>query len=74
MGIEIDLWKTLDLFSTMEYNVDGLFYDIHNHQLLSFSYNDFTQNGLRKINPDNNLENNRVKKLQKYFNQIKEDI
>lgn len=71
-GIEIDLWKTKDLFSAMEYNVDGLFYDISNNQLLSFSYNDFLENGLKKLNPENNIANGRVKKLQKYYNQIKQ--
>lgn len=59
----IDLWLTDDLFSSIEYNVDGLFFDLNNCSLISLTYDDFLKNGLRKVNDENNIENGRVKKL-----------
>lgn len=50
---------TKDLFSAIEYNLNGLFYDVSNHQILSFSYYDFLKNGIQKINSGNNIENGR---------------
>ena len=36
-GLEIDLWLSDDLFSAIQYNVDGLFYDLSNRALVSLS-------------------------------------
>lgn len=62
----IDLWLTKDLFSAMQYNVDGILYDVKNKRMISLTYNDFLKNGLREINPENNIDNGRVKKLLKF--------
>ena len=70
-GTEIDLWLTNDLFSAMEYNVDGLLFDVKNNSLLSLTFDDFIDNGLRKINNDNNIENGRIKKLIKFEKEFK---
>ena len=64
--IEIDLWLSEDLFSAIEYNVDGLFFDLTKNSLLSLTFNDFIDNGLRLINSNNNIENGREKKLIKF--------
>ncbi len=62
-GTSIDLWLTDDLFSSIEYNVDGLFFNLNNCSLISLTYDDFLKNGLRKVNDENNIENGRMKKL-----------
>ena len=49
-GMMIDLWKTTDLYTSVEYNIDGLFYDVANSQLIPFGYFDALENGLRKVN------------------------
>lgn len=63
---EIDLWLTEDLFSSMQYNVDGLYFDLRTNSLLSLTFDDFNKNGLKLINPENNIENGREKKLTKF--------
>ena len=63
---EIDLWLTEDLFSSMQYNVDGLYFDLRTNSLLSLTFDDFNKNGLKLINPDSNIENGREKKLVKF--------
>lgn len=72
--MEIDLWHTKDLFNSIEYNADGLLYDIENHQLISLTFDDFLKNGPRKINATNNLNNkshDRMLKLQKFHEELK---
>ena len=63
---EIDLWLAEDLFSSMQYNVDGWFFDLRTNSLLSLTFDDFNKNGLRLINAENNIENGREKKLIKF--------
>ncbi len=58
---EIDLWLAEDLFSSMQYNVDGLYFDLRTNSLLSLTFDDFNKNGLKLINSENNIENNREK-------------
>lgn len=60
-GVHVDLWASNDLFSAVQYNVDGLFFYLNN--LISFSFDDFVKNGLKLINSDNNIEKGREKKL-----------
>lgn len=71
-GTTIDLWVAEDLFSSMQYNVDGLYFDLKTNSLLSFTFDNFIHNGLTLVNPENNIENGREKKLirfqQEYFN------
>lgn len=63
---EVDLWLAEDLFSSMQYNVDGLYFDLRTNSLLSLTFDDFNKNGLKLINPENNIENGREKKLTKF--------
>ncbi len=62
----IDLWTADDLFSSMQYNVDGLYYDLSADRLLSLTFADFVHKGLREVNPDNNIDVGREKKLQMF--------
>lgn len=63
-GIEVDLWQAEDLFPSIQYNVDGLFFDLKTNSLLSITFEDFIKNGLKLINPENNIENGRENKLK----------
>ena len=63
---EIDLWLAEDLLPSMQYNVDGLYFDLRTNSLLSLTFDDFNKNGLKLINPENNIENGREKKLAKF--------
>lgn len=63
-GTSIDLWLTDDLFSSIEYNVDGLFFDLKSNSLISLTFKDFIDNGLKLINKENNIENGRIEKLK----------
>ena len=65
-SIEVDLWIAEDLFSSMQYNVDGLYFNLNTNSLLSLTFNDFYNNGLKVINEENNIENGREKKLIKF--------
>lgn len=62
----IDLWLSNDLFASMQYNVDGLYFDLKTNDLLSLTFDDFNRNGLKLINPENNIDNGREKKLIKF--------
>ena len=66
---EVDLWLTEDLFSSMQYNVDGLYFDLRTNSLLSLTFDDFNKHGLKLINLENNIENGREKKLIKFEKQ-----
>lgn len=61
----IDLWSTDDLLKSIEYNIEGLFYDVKSGFLLPFGYNDALENGLRVINPNNNINDETKKKSRK---------
>lgn len=65
-GTKIDLWLTDDLFSSIQYNVDGIFFNLNNNTLLSLTFEDFIDNGLKQINSDNNIEKGREKKLIRF--------
>lgn len=65
-GKSIDLWTTKDLFSAMQYNVDGLFFDLKSNSLVSFTFNDFCENGLKLVNEENNIVKGRELKLVKF--------
>lgn len=64
----IDLWIAEDLFSSMQYNIDGLYFNLNTNSMLSLTFNDFQKNGLKLINNENNIENGREKKLKKFEN------
>ncbi len=70
--VEIDLWLSNDLFSSIQYNVDGIFFELQTNRLISFTFEDFMKNNLRVVNRENNIENGRKEKLIKfsesYFN------
>lgn len=63
---KIDLWIAEDLFSSMQYNVDGLYFNLNTNSLLSLTFNDFQKNGLKLVNKENNIKNGREKKLKKF--------
>jgi len=69
----VDLWLAEDLFSSLQYNVDGLYFDLRSNSLLPVTFDDFIKNGLKEVNKDNNLENNRLKKLVKFEHQYNLD-
>lgn len=73
-GTKIDLWLSEDLFSAIQYNIDGLIYDVKNNSLISLTFADFLKNGLRLVNPNNNIEKGREKKLLKYESEYKDSI
>ena len=70
---KIDLWLSNDLFSSIQYNVDGLFFDLKNNSLLSLTFEDFINNGLKLVNNQNNIEKGRKKKLIKFEERYKRD-
>lgn len=61
--VVVDLWNTNDLLKSIEYNIEGLFYDIKNDYIIPFGYYDALENGLRIINPNNNI--NEEEKISK---------
>lgn len=69
----IDLWLADDLFSSIQYNIDGLFFDLKNNSLISLTFQDFINNNLKLVNRDNNINNNREKKLIKFEKELKKD-
>ena len=71
--IIVDLWSTNDLLKSIEYNIEGLFYDVKNDLLIPFGYYDAIENGLRQINPNNNILNDEKKhnRKVKFENYIK---
>ena len=73
-NVEIDLWLSNDLFSSIQYNVDGIFFDLQNNSLISLTFEDFVNNGLKLVNNDNNIKNNREKKLIKFEEDFKKLI
>lgn len=72
-GVKIDLWTADDLFSSMQYNVDGVYYDLAQNRLLSLTFKDFVDKGLREINPENNIKVDREKKLLKFEEEYKKN-
>ena len=58
--------KMIQVFGRNCHNVDGLYYDVKNKRLLSFTYEDFIVNGLVEINPHNNIDRGRELKLKEY--------
>lgn len=70
---EIDLWLSDDLFSAIQYNIDGLFFDLKSNLLLSLTFEDFVNNGLKLVNSDNNIEKGREKKLIEFEEKIRMD-
>lgn len=65
-GTKVDLWTTDDLFSSMQYNVDGLYYDLTQDRLISLTFGDFKENGLKEVNPNNNIPVGREEKLLRF--------
>ena len=69
----IDLWLSDDLFSSIQYNVDGLFFDLRTNSLISLTFDDFLNNGLKLVNSENNIEKGREKKLIKFEEEFKNE-
>ena len=70
---KIDLWLSDDLFSSIQYNIDGLLFDLQNNSLLSLTFKDFIDNGLRLVNDQNNIPKGRERKLIKFQEIFKRD-
>ncbi len=70
---KIDLWLSDDLFSSIQYNIDGLFFDLKSNSLLSLTFEDFINNGLMAVNNQNNIEKGREKKLIEFEEKFKID-
>lgn len=67
--------KDLDfVFSAIEYNVDGLFFDLKTNSLISLTFKDFIDNGLKLMNKENNIEKGRIEKLKKFEKRFRGDI
>jgi len=71
---KIDLWLSEDLFSNIEYNVDGLFYDLKSRSLISLTFEDFRINNLRKVNEENNIEKGRKLKLMDFASKYQKKL
>jgi hypothetical protein len=68
----IDMWDTNDLLKVVQYNLDGLLYDINQHVLLSFGFiKGLEDNEIFKVNgfthPNKNREFERLNKLKTYM-------
>lgn len=62
----IDIWTTEDLFESIQYNLDGLLYNLNSKMMISLTFDDFKNNGLIEINHRNNIQNKRITKLKKF--------
>lgn len=67
-GMKIDLWLSDDLFSSIQYNVDGILFELQTNRLVSLTFEDFTHHNLKEVNPENNIENGRKEKLIEFAN------
>ena len=70
-------WRKNNLFTSIEYNIDGLFYDVANDYFLSFGFFDAIEHGIVKLNESNNTTNierlnNRKEKLEKFLSALKQ--
>lgn len=74
--IEIDIWQTNDLYKAIEYNLDGLFYDINQNKIISFGYVHGIENSMLIQLNDNNKgiidELKRQKRINKLMSMLKE--
>lgn len=62
----IDIWTTEDLLEAIQYNLDGLLYNLNSKMMISLTFDDFKNNGLIEINHRNNIQNKRITKLKKF--------
>lgn len=70
LGLEYQDW-ILSVLKKFNINYElnrfgGLYYDIKGGHLLSLTFSDFMESGLRLINPKNNIEKGRERKLIKF--------
>lgn len=69
--IEIDIWNSNDLYKCIEYNVEGLFYNIKHQLFIPFGfYQAIETKQLKKINSDNELNK---KSNRKTINTIRKE-
>lgn len=69
----IDLWLTDDLYSGVQYNVDGLFFDLRANSLISLTFDDFREHGLRLIKEDGIVNESRKMKLKEFEKRFLEE-
>lgn len=65
-GTIIDLWLTDDLYSGIQYNVDGLFFNLQTNSLISLTFDDFKKHGLRLIKEESIVDEKRKMKLKEF--------
>lgn len=70
----VDLWASDDLLTSIQYNIDGLFFDLRSNSLISLTFDDFINNGLKLIDKDTKEDNGRCRKLIKFAEEFKKDI
>lgn len=75
-NITVDFWATNDLLKTIEYNLDGLFYDIKDRKILPIGYLSAVENKtLNRLNddskhPSNERQLERELKLKEFIKNI----
>lgn len=72
-GTVIDLWLTDDFYSVIQYNVDGLFFDLRANSLISLTFDDFMEHGLRLIKEDSIVNESRKVKLKEFEKKFLEE-
>lgn len=65
-NIVVDIWTNNDLFSSVEYNGDGIFYYVNDGVIVSLTFDDFIKNGVRKVNTLNNIKTTRIDKIKEF--------
>ena len=71
--MSIDIWQTNDMLKAIEYNMDGLFYDIDSNKIISFGFNKgIEEHKLEILNNNSSVidtkrKEERIKKLQSYL-------
>lgn len=62
----VDMWTSDDLFASIQYNIDGLLFELNTNKLISLTFNDYQEQGLIEINKQNNIQNGREEKLKAF--------
>ena len=71
-NLYIDIWSAQDLYDCIQYNFDGLFYDIKNDSILSFGYINSINDKLIELNNKRNHPSSarKLERLEKITNYI----
>jgi len=72
-GTIIDLWLTDDIYSGVQYNVDGLFFDLQTNSLVFITFDDFRKHGLKLIKEESIVNEDRKVKLKEFEKRFLEE-